>query len=107
LIRPSLNCKKTDPNKSFFALLSAKQSTYGVTAFVNESLQFNGPASNIWAALSNARWSLSVQADVARAETEEFVREIIYDYQIVKNACCDEYCIRASSGYGWQPQSMF
>jgi hypothetical protein len=91
----------------FFALLSAKQSTYGVTAFVNESLQFNGPASSIWPALSNARCSLSVQADVARAKTEEFVREIIYDYQIVKNACCDEYCIRASSGYGWQPQSMF
>jgi hypothetical protein len=44
----------------FFALLSAKQSTYDVTAFVNESLQFNGPASNIWAALSNARWPLSV-----------------------------------------------
>jgi hypothetical protein len=38
---------------------------------------------------------------VARAETEEFLREIIYDCQIVKNACCDEYCIRASSGYGW------
>ena len=69
-----------------------------MTAFVNESLQFNGPASNIWPALSNARWPLSVQADVARAETEEFVREIVYDYQIVKNACCDEYCIRASSG---------
>jgi hypothetical protein len=65
LIQPSLNCKKTDANKSFFALLffallSAKQSTYGVTAFVNESLQFNGPASKIWAALSNARWPLSV-----------------------------------------------
>jgi len=44
----------------YFAFLSAKQSTYGVTAFVNESLQFNGPASNIWAALSNARWPLSV-----------------------------------------------
>jgi hypothetical protein len=60
MIRPSLNCKKTDPNKSFFALLSAKQSTYGVMAFVNECLQFNGPASKIWAALSNARWPLSV-----------------------------------------------
>jgi hypothetical protein len=60
LIEPPLKRKKPDLNKSFFALLSAKQSTYGVMAFVNECLQFNGPASKIWAALSNARWPLSV-----------------------------------------------